>query len=82
MNRGACWATLHGVAKSQTQLNDSHIAKLTSVWFISQLSITSPAWLLEFLQPGWAPMGRRFTVWPHKIGDLQEATTQVRLGDP
>ena len=22
MNRGACWATVHGVAKSQTQLRD------------------------------------------------------------
>ena len=32
MNRGAWWATLHGVTKSQTQLNDSHIAKLTSVY--------------------------------------------------
>ena len=24
MDRGAWWATVHGVAKSQTQLSDSH----------------------------------------------------------
>ena len=62
MDGGAWWATVYGAAKSQTQLNDFHIVKLTSVWFISQLSITSPVWLLKFLQQGWAPMGRRFTV--------------------
>ena len=62
MDRGAWWATVHGVAKSQTQLSDFHMAKLTSVWLIGQLRITSPAWLLEFLQPGWAPRARRFTV--------------------
>ena len=25
MDRGACWATVHGTAKSETQLSDSHI---------------------------------------------------------
>ena len=25
MNRGACWATVHGVEKSQTRLSDYHV---------------------------------------------------------
>jgi len=42
MDRGAWWSTVHGVAKSQTQLNDyhthTHTNKLTTSDFIMQVT--------------------------------------------
>ena len=32
MGRGAWWATVHGVAMSQTQKNSKHYSKLPSLW--------------------------------------------------
>ena len=36
MNRGACWATVHGVAKSRTQLSELHFPQTLPPGTLSQ----------------------------------------------
>ena len=41
MDRGACWATIHGVGKSQTETNDEHFGAS----LVAQMAKNLPAML-------------------------------------
>ena len=46
MDWGACWATVHGVSKSWTQLSDKHLYFQVS-WDTSSFSAVRPVWAGE-----------------------------------
>ena len=65
MDRRACWAAVHGVAKSQTQLSDFTFTFHFHAW---EKEMATHSSVLAWRIPGTGEPGRRLSMGLHRVG--------------
>ena len=82
VGRGAWWAAVHGVAKSQTQLSDF---PFTFHFHVLEKEVAAHSSVLAWRIPGMAEPGRLPSMRPHRVGhdwsDLAAAAAAGLLWD-
>ena len=65
MDRGAWWAAVHGVARSQTRLSDF---TFTFRFHALEKEMTTPSSVLAWRVPGMAEPGGLLSLGSHRVG--------------
>ena len=63
MDRGVCWATVHGVTKSQTRLSD-----FTFHFHALEKEMATHSSVLAWRIPGMAEPGELLSMGSHRVG--------------